>query len=175
MKRNPRTAGFCLGEVLCTMAVLALLCSVAFVTARPDHSRQKLEATSQRFQSAIDRSRLTARRRNQACGLRLNTQPSAGDAVNSEAGQGLLACDSGGHPLQVLVSNSGILVHTNLPRQLRFTANGLLIDGGLVVFSHPGTRQHRCVVLSLPLGVSRAGLYREEPAGKLSSQHCRPL
>ena len=166
MKRQPRPDGFSLVELLCAMAVLALLSSVALVNARPQHQRQQLEAASQRFQLAIDRARLTAKGHQQACGLGLNP-----DQASS---QGLPACASGGSPLEATDASSGVQVHTNMPSLLRFTANGLLLDGGLVVFSHPDGRLRPCVVMSLPLGVSRGGHYGADPAVELSSQHCRP-
>lgn len=148
------------------MAVLVLLSSVAFVNARPEHNRQQLENASQRFQLAIDRARLKARRDQQACGLGLTP--------SREASQELPRCASGGHPLKAEETSSGVQVHTNMPSQLRFTANGLLLDGGLVVFSHPGDGSRQCVVVSLPLGVTRGGHYGADPALELSSQHCRP-
>ena len=153
-------------ELLCAMAVLALLSSVALVNARPPHQRQQLEAASQRFQLAIDRARLKARRDQQPCSLGLRHE--------GETSQGLPRCASGGHPLPAADANSGVQVHTNMPSQLRFTTNGLLLDGGLVVFSHPGARSRLCVVVSLPLGVTRRGHYGADPALELSSRHCRP-
>ena len=166
MHRPTHQEGFSLVELLCAMSVLALLSSVAFVNARPEHNRQQLEAASQRFQLAIDRARLTARRDQQPCGLGLTPE--------REASQGLPRCASGGHPLPAVDANSGVQVHTNMPSQLRFTTNGLLLDGGLVVFSHPGARSRLCVVVSLPLGVTRRGHFGADPALELSSQHCRP-
>jgi len=153
-------------ELLCAMAVLALLSSMAFVHAWHQHNRQHLEAASQRFQLAIDRARLTARRDQQACGLGLRHE--------GETNEGLPRCASGGHPLPAADANSGVQLHTNMPSQLRFTTNGLLLDGGLVVFSHLRTHSRLCVVVSLPLGVTRRGHYSADPALELSSQHCRP-
>ena len=164
--RPTHSEGFSLVELLCAMAVLALLSSVALVNARPQHNRQQLQAASQRFQLAIDRARLRARRDQQACGLDLMPE--------RETSQGLPRCASGGHPLPIRDASSGVQVHTNMPSQLRFTTNGLLLDGGLVVFSHPVASSRLCVVVSLPLGVTRRGHYGEDPALELSSQHCRP-
>jgi hypothetical protein len=45
----------------------------------------------------------------------------------------------------------------NLPDAVRFTSNGLVLDGGTVVVNAPGTALERCVVMSLPLGVVRMG------------------
>ena len=42
-----------------------------------------------------------------------------------------------------------------------FRSNGLLIDAGSVQVSHPATALVRCVVVSLPLGITRVGLQNE--------------
>ena len=55
--------------------------------------------------------------------------------------------------------NGSLRLEHNLPAAVRFSANGLVLDGGTVVVSHPGTSLARCVVVSLPLGVTRVGLY----------------
>jgi hypothetical protein len=52
---------------------------------------------------------------------------------------------------------------------VRFSSNGLVLDGGTVVVGHPATALFRCVVVSLPLGVTRVGLWeggacRPDPA-----------
>ena len=69
---------------------------------------------------------------------------------------------------------AGIKAHTNLPPRLRFSINGLLLDGGLVVFSQQGTSYRPCVVASLPLGVTRQGTYGADPAQELNSRFCLP-
>jgi hypothetical protein len=39
------------------------------------------------------------------------------------------------------LDSSPLQLQSNLPEMLRFTANGLLLDGGLVVLSHPRVSQ----------------------------------
>ena len=48
------------------------------------------------------------------------------------------------------------------------------LDGGLVVLSHPSDGQALCLVIGLPLGISRTGVYRGDPGGSLSSALCLP-
>ena len=70
-----------------------------------------------------------------------------------------------------------IVLNTNLPQVLRFTANGLLLDGGIAVLSHTRLAKARCLVVSLPLGVSRIGSYQAplpSDGGRLSSSRCLP-
>ena len=52
--------------------------------------------------------------------------------------------------------------------------NGLVLDGGLVVVSHPSHAQVLCLVIGLPLGISRSGVYRGDLNGSLSSALCLP-
>jgi hypothetical protein len=58
---------------------------------------------------------------------------------------------------------AGVEVSHNLPDPVRFSANGLVLDGGTVWLRSPGTPVVRCVVVSLPLGITRVG--REGPGG----------
>ena len=60
---------------------------------------------------------------------------------------------------------------------IRVSANGLLLDGGTTVLSHEGVDRSLCLVVSLPLGVSRVGTYEGDlPALAESprSNLCRP-
>ena len=49
-----------------------------------------------------------------------------------------------------------------------------MLDGGLVVLSHPSHLQVLCLVIGLPLGISRSGIYRSDLSGPLSSALCKP-
>ena len=44
----------------------------------------------------------------------------------------------------------------------------------LVVLSHPRVSQRLCMVIGLPLGITRTGIYQADPAVAFSSSHCRP-
>jgi hypothetical protein len=63
------------------------------------------------------------------------------------------------------------VVHT-LPSVLRFSSNGLVLDGGTVVLSTTGTSRRRCLVMALPLGVVRLGRYAGDPSATPSSAAC---
>jgi hypothetical protein len=63
------------------------------------------------------------------------------------------------------------VVH-NLPPALRFSSNGLVLDGGTVVLSTTGTPLRRCLVMALPLGVVRLGRYAGDPTATPSSAAC---
>ena len=167
MNRQTPTAGFSLPELLVTTAVLGVLSTVALVHAGPDRSRQQLDQAAQGLRLAIDRARLVTQRDQQACGLEL--MPELGGAESD-----LQPCPTVAPPLASHGLASGIEAHTNLPPRLRFSINGLLLDGGLVVFSKQGTGHRPCVVASLPLGVIRQGTYGADPAQELNSRSCLP-
>jgi hypothetical protein len=55
------------------------------------------------------------------------------------------------------IESSEVELEHNFPDTIRFTSNGLILDGGTVVLRADGTELERCVVVSLPLGVTRVG------------------
>ena len=89
----------------------------------------------------------------------------------------LPACAGIGLALQEEFEQGPVVLSTNLPPLLRFTANGLLLDGGIAVLSHTRLAKARCLVVSLPLGVSRIGSYQAplpSEGGRLLSSRCLP-
>jgi hypothetical protein len=52
---------------------------------------------------------------------------------------------------------AGVEVSHNLPDPVRFSVNGLVLDGGTVWLKRKGTPLVRCVVVSPPLGITRVG------------------
>ena len=71
-------------------------------------------------------------------------------------------------------AGDGVQWRSTLPSVVRFTANGLVLDGGVVVLSHPLVSRQHCLVLSLPLGMTRVGTYKAASNGRLRSDACRP-
>jgi hypothetical protein len=90
--------------------------------------------------------------------------PLAGDLPACRGGITSLA-ESGAGELEL---------RSNLPDAVRFSTNGLVLDGGLVVLSHPSHAQTLCLVIGLPLGISRSGIYRGDPSSFLRSSLCLP-
>ena len=85
----------------------------------------------------------------------------------------LPACRGGVTPLAE-TGEGELELRSNLPDAVRFSTNGLVLDGGLVVLAHPSHTQALCLVIGLPLGISRTGVYRGDPGGSLSSSLCLP-
>ena len=123
-----------------------------------------------RVMVGVDRARQSAERDGRPCALSLTAE-----GWRAPAGSVLPPCRAAGLALAEPLSRTEIQLSTNLPESLRFSLNGLVLDGGLVVLSSPGSSHRRCVVISLPLGVTREGLYGQDPITRLSSGLCRPL
>ena len=160
--------GFSLMELLVVLAVLGILASTALASPGSQRQQLELESALRRLRIGLDRGRLAAARRAEPCGLSLTVEGWR-PPLTSE----LMPCHGAAMPLQELGSPPLQLV-SNLPPTLRFAANGLLLDGGLVVLSHPRLQQRRCLVIGLPLGITRTGNYAADPSVDLRSSHCQP-
>lgn len=169
-------AGFTLLELLCVVALLAVMASLPLVSQASDRDRLQLDAAARRLLLGLERARSVARREQMACGIALS-----GDAWNAPESEalpgGLPPCPGVSVALQEVLHQGPIQLHTNLPAVMRVSANGLLLDGGTTVLSHGRLDHARCLVVSLPLGVSRLGRYQGGPPAqghRLSSRRCLP-
>ena len=158
------------------VSLVGLLASIPIVTVRSDRDQLQLDASARRLQVGIDRARSIARREQRPCGLSLSeegfTAPDEGILPAS-----LPVCPGIGMSLQEDFEQGPVVLNTNLPLLLRFTANGLLLDGGIAVLSHQRLAKASCLVVSLPLGVSRIGSYQAplpSDGGRLLSSRCLP-
>ncbi len=150
-----RSAGASLPELLVAVVVLGLLLAIGGWTGRELLARQRVEVAARELLSAIERQRDLAIRHGRPRSLAVEGRGGLLEAAAGAAG------GAGG----------GLDLHHNLPEQLRFTANGLLIDGGTVVVAGAGTDLRRCLVMALPLGVLRLGRYAGEGGG-VSAESC---
>lgn len=165
--------GFSLVELMVTIAVAAVLASTVLVRPGLQQQRLELETAMRRLRVGLDRARLAAERNQQPCGLSLGAQ--GWQKPHSSA---LPVCPGALLPLRESAAGGSpdtlISLRTNLPELLRFTANGLVLDGGVVVLRHTQMPLQRCLVLGLPLGITRTGRYEGDSEQPLSSSHCRP-
>jgi len=139
-------------ELLVTLAVLMLLAGLAMSYGSAGLARLRVEMASRRVLLGLEEGRNAALRNGQACGLQLGDNGWQAPASNS-----LAPCPGVNVPLVEGSDVSLVEVEHNLPNTVRFTSNGLVLDGGTVVVRSDGTELERCVVVSLPLGVTRVG------------------
>ena len=168
LSRSTRPNGFSLMECLVVVALLGILATLAIPSSSAVQRRLDLDSGLRRLRVGLDRGRMAAERNRQPCAIELSASgwqlPLTGD---------LPACRGAVTPLAE--TGEGVLeLRSNLPEAIRFSSNGLVLDGGLVVLSHPSDGQALCLVIGLPLGISRTGVYRGDPGGSLSSALCLP-
>ena len=166
--RSTRPNGFSLVECLVVVALLGILATLAIPSSSAVQRRLELDSGLRRLRVGLDRGRMAAQRDRQPCALQLSATgwqpPLAGDLPACRGGAMLLA-EKGVGELEL---------RSNLPDAVRFSTNGLVLDGGLVVLAHPSHGPALCLVIGLPLGISRTGVYRADPSGSLSSALCLP-
>ncbi|MBD2718881.1 GspH/FimT family pseudopilin [Synechococcus sp. FACHB-909] len=161
---HPEPGGFTLPETLLTLVLVGLLAQLGFSSASRELALARLEGASRRVMVGLERGRDAALRSGQPCALSLEAtgwrEPQAGS---------LPACEGAALELGEGIGGLDVTVSHNLPAAVRFTSNGLIIDGGTVLLSTEGTDLVRCVVVALPLGVTRLG--RQGPGGCLPDPH----
>ena len=166
--RRNQPNGFSLLECLVVVALLGILATLAIPSSSAVQRRLELDSGLRRLRVGLDRGRMTAQRDRQPCALQLSVSgwqpPLAGDLPACRGGVTTLA-ETGAGDLEL---------RSNLPDAVRFSSNGLVLDGGLVVLSHPNHGQALCLVIGLPLGISCSGVYRGDSGGSLSSALCQP-
>jgi prepilin-type N-terminal cleavage/methylation domain-containing protein len=135
--------GFTLQELLMAVSVLGLLLAIGGWTGRGLLATQRVEVAARELAMVIERQRDLALRHGRSRSLSVD-----GPGGLLEAAE---------------VAGGRLDISHNLPLELRFTANGLLLDGGTVVVASAGTPLRRCLVMALPLGVLRLG--RDEGSG----------
>ncbi len=153
-------AGLSLPELLVAVAVLALLGGLAFGSGQRWLAGQRLEAASRLVLAGLERGREAAQRQGSPCALTLSAA-----GWRAPNGGGLPGCLASDLSLQEAVGGGVLQVQHNLPAAVRFTANGLLLDGGTVRLAAAGAALERCVVVALPLGITRTGQWREGSCG----------
>ncbi|MCT0212083.1 MULTISPECIES: GspH/FimT family pseudopilin [Synechococcales] len=161
--------GSSLTEVLITVAVLGLLAGMAMQAGSESLARQRLEAATRRLAQGIERGRTEAAQRGEPCGLSLSEQGWQPPATGS-----LIACRATTLELAEGVESATVALNHNLPEVLRFSSNGLVLDGGTVVLASAGTALRRCLVMALPLGIVRLGRYGGSADGTPESELCQP-
>ena len=149
---QPHSTGFTLVELLVTLSVLMLLAGLAMAYGSAGLARFRVETASRRVLLGLEAGRTAALQSGQPCSLHLGEK-----GWEAPASSSLAACAGVNVPLVEGIESSAVELEHNMPATVRFTSNGLILDGGTVVLRSDGTELERCVVVSLPLGVTRVG------------------
>lgn len=150
--------GFSLTELLVSTSILGLLASLSIGSGAELLARERVEASTRLLLEGIQKGRSEAERTGQPCGLSLGEQ-----GWQAPQDSSLPPCQSALGDRDDLKHKDRVRWTSSLPSTLRFTANGLVIDGGTVVVWGEGTPLQRCLVMALPLGVVRLGRYAGQP------------
>jgi len=151
-KTATHSTGFTLVELLVTLAVLMLLAGLAMAYGSAGLARFRVETASRRVLLGLEAGRTAALQSGQPCSLHLGEK-----GWEAPASSSLAACAGVNVPLVEGIESATVELDHNMPETVRFTSNGLILDGGTVVLRSDGTELERCVVVSLPLGVTRVG------------------
>lgn len=157
--------GFSLAELLIGGLVGGALVLVGLSESSRALGRQQIEHGLRRLVLGLEQGREAARRSGRPCALSLGSQGWRAPASSSLAACAgvALQLEEGMEPGPL---RRRLILEHNLPPLVRFSSNGLVLDGGTVLVSSEGEPLVRCLVMALPLGVVRLGRYSE--AG------CRP-
>ena len=151
MRREP---AWTLPEAMLAVSILAVLGAQAWRGGAQALAMQRLQTASQRLTGGLEEARAAALREGRPCGLRLG--PSGWEAPRTST---LPACHGVRPGLSAGMDNGSLeprLDH-NLSDPVRFSANGLVLYGGTIWLRSPHTPLVRCIVVRLPLGVTRVG------------------
>jgi prepilin-type N-terminal cleavage/methylation domain-containing protein len=147
--------GFSLPELLVGVVILGILATLGWSGGSETLARQRLEAATRRLDQGIQRGRAEAQKVGRSCGLSLQAEGWA------PPDRSLLApCLRTLESLKEPIAAGDVQLSHNFPAVLRFSSNGLVLDGGTAVLSSKGTSLQRCLVMALPLGITRLGRYR---------------
>ena len=142
-------------ELLTVVALVGILAGSSINASRTPLAHQQLLAAARQLELGIEQARDQAMDQQAPCALAL------GEAGWVEPDGGSLpACTQATGPLLAGDRGAGLQLSHNIS-ELQFTTNGLVLGGGTVRLAVDGLGQERCVVISLPLGITRQGLWSE--------------
>ena len=140
-------------ELLTAVAIVGILAGTSIHASRRPLAYQQLLAAARQLELGIEQARDQAMDQQAPCALALGEagwiEPDDGRLPACTHATGLLLAGDRGDGLQLSHNIS----------ELQFTTNGLVLGGGTVRLAVHGLIQERCVVISLPLGITRQGLW----------------
>ena len=140
-------------ELLTVVAVVGILAGTSINASRRPLAHQRLLAAARQLELGIEQARDQAMDQQSPCALDLGQvgwlEPIDGPLPGCTQAVGPLLAGERARSLQLDHNING----------LQFTSNGLVLGGGTVRLAIDGLVQERCVVISLPLGITRRGLW----------------
>ena len=152
---GPDAAGFTLMELLLILLLLGLVSTAGLLQVGRDFARERVESASRRLVLGLEFGRVAASRKGRPCGLSLSDSGWQAPVESS-----LPPCHDERLGLGEGIADPAVRIEHNLPDLVRFSSNGLVLDGGTVRIASTGTDLVRCLVMSLPLGVVRVGRWQ---------------
>ena len=142
-------------ELLTAVAIVGILAGTSITASRRPLAHQQLLVAACQLELGIEQARDQAMDQQSPCALALR------EAGWVEPDDGSLPpCTHATGPLLAGYRGDGLQLKHNITA-LQFTSNGLVLGGGTVRLAIDGLAQERCVVISLPLGITRRGLWNE--------------
>ena len=142
-------------ELLTAVAIVGILAGTSINASRTPLAHQRLLAAARQLELGIEQARDQAMDQKAPCALALGEF----GWIEPEDGS-LPACTHAVGPWLAGDRGGGLQLKHNITG-LQFTTNGLVLGGGTVRLAVDGLVRERCVVISLPLGITRQGLWRE--------------
>jgi hypothetical protein len=154
---RPREAAFSLPELVIVALLLGSMAVLGLRQGTESLAREHVESASRRIALGLEQGRLAAVRGGSPCVLRL------GETGWLAPADGTLPGCAGIDLASIEAGEPGVVrLEHNLPPFVRFSSNGLVLDGGTVRISAEGTELERCLVMALPLGVVRLGRWHQQ-------------
>lgn len=156
-RRRPREAAFSLPELLLVAMLLGSMAVLGLRQGAESLARERVESASRRIALGLERGRLAAMHSGRPCALTLGEE-----SWQAPTGASLPGCEGLDLPAGEGIDAGVVRLEHNLPPLVRFSSNGLVLDGGTVRIAADGTTLERCLVMALPLGVVRLGRWQEQ-------------
>jgi type II secretory pathway pseudopilin PulG len=154
---RPREAAFSLPELVIVALLLGGMAVLGLRHGSESLARERVESASRRIAVGLEQGRLAALRSGRPCALELGELGwQAPPEATLPGCPGIDAASGDG------ITPDTVRIEHNLPPLVRFSSNGLVLDGGTVRIAADGTELERCLVMALPLGVVRLGRWLQQ-------------
>ena len=155
--RPRQAAAFTLPELVIVALLLGAMAVLGVRQGAESLIRERVETTVRQIALGLEQGRLAAQHRGSPCVLHLE-----GDHWQVPQSAVLPGCRILELPAGEGIDRGPVQVEHNLPALVRFSSNGLVLDGGTVHVYAAGTELERCLVMALPLGVVRLGRWQQQ-------------